>query len=1486
MSALLDAAPIAAESFDAHDNLPLHYAVEKGCSDVAVLEALVDACPQSAEVPSKDGETPIMISFRRAMLQAAASSSSSSFQSEREVGLLARLTGEALLIEDAKLGGNILLHQAVQRGAPVNILRLLVEACPTSATVQAKNDTGHHALMIAFAREQGDAGFPSAAEVDLLASAAGGGGALVADASGKICLHRAVEDGVPVDILEVLVKASPQSIEAVSSTGTTPLMAAIEGEASAEAVKALLVAAPSPNNVDRCIRHAIESGTPTDIVLLLADAMPVGTAVAEKEGDTALHHAIRHGAAVEVLEALVKASPESCLALNKDGQTPLHLKISQLAIEGKSIDVRQLRVLFDNEGRALLVQDHEGYIALHLAMASGAPIATLEALLNSAPSSIQIKDGRGRSALFHAIANGATDFVNLLIEKNPETLIDQDNLGLTPFNLAILYNSGGKLSPEYFEQLLGDEKAAKKIATLADADGKLPLHSSCQILELVPPEVILRLLELNPKSPSTKTASGELPIDLVESKRKYITNTEDVEYLNSVSDLLFSFHPNVLPYRADLDRLQRFRSRILTELSKEGALSDESRRFWIWLCTIPDRNDGKMHYRNTIESILKSVQDVEMQKVLQTVEIDVPGGDRAPLYKCVSERIVLLLAPPHHDVTTCLKEVGESIRQSHSRGFIHGNVSSFKISRMMEGGYEVSNVASASHTQLGDYIGASSSLVSTGGISPTMVASLGLEGYVKYRKYWKTVHDDALTQLIVNQLDVSQLTDMVHRYLPKKSTTGATLGHLLDRFCSNSKLWKIIRPRRSGSKVYVVKCFYENPATGFPLSPGRLPYELVQASGGYDLWSFGLVLHESLVGSPLIAVDALNNLASGTQYASLHKWTKYGQHIVQVGGKAVKDPVAADLLQRLLRPDTYTSTASIDRILEHPFFLPPTSASARKLCLNILANEKERREIERLETEKKRRQEEKERDTEKAKNWMAQRTEVLDTVSMKARLKFEASTWKQWGVEGESLLPTSFVLLPYRLEASAEGHLSVSAEDAKAAQQLGSSLAGILRYVQLLTDMTSSKYRSKKNPAGNAIWRFNETNKHIDVPETTTFLGCCRDIVTRADNAKDLLCSLLPSGEDKILAETASLLIHTHIKSIVDIDECRDVVVKADAANAAMQALVAISGGNTSKSVHQVMGEQYDELLGVTSLREQQAEKRQSVEQALTNLVEDFSEDALGTVEKLLSQKVAGLCSTYMFSRRCYLYMVDEFTGIPAKELAFRSSTTYPLSIDTSTPNELTVLLPCMLPTVKEACYLNTVTGLASLLGIQAKDIPLSWSDIANVSPRDLGTKSTKRECKVLHSIISYGEVPSKMNQGDETDLFQKYCDIILSRDVRRDFGGMKRIKSPLGDFLWSSEIRGDVEEDMERAEVHDFLQMTRAEQAEKAKAIMEGSAPSQGSSVDSSNRSVYERVFRTTDTTPVLGRVPGSAKFECKSTSSIATYNGSRREPKEKSSG
>ena len=1752
-----------------HDNLPLHYAVEKGCSDVGVLGALVESCPESAEVPSKDGETPIMISFRRAILQAGGSSSSAtSFPSEREVSILAESTGEALLTEDSKLDGQILLHQAVRRGAPLGILKLLVDACPASATVPSKDGTGHNALMMSFTRGHDDAVFPSAPEVSLLAGAAGGEPALVTDASGKICLHRAVEDGAPLNVLRALVDANPKSLSILTpngdnafalafqragatggyptreeilvlagkpsdevallkntddktclhrilesgknvpadivaaivevapkvieirdcdgntplrlvvqngpsvdtvralvdnadptdaniadclqdciekrssievlhlltnkcpqavdkpgSEGRTPLLMAIEENASTEIVKALLESAPSPSNVARCFRHGIEAGISTEVVLLLVDAMPLGTIVAEREGDTVLHYVIRHGAsfdimegivdsspasvnaknkkgetpfglrismaeqqvssfpsvaevsllstsgnseasddstldadgnnaihrgiimgasdhvlqalvesspfgltennkrgqvplmllidrkmkeksafpsadevemlldsdgiaacatdakgrnalhlavqmnaAVDVLEALVESSPECCLALNKDGQTPLHTKISHLAIEGKSFGVHQLRGLVDSEGQALLVQDGEGMVALHLAMASGAPIATLEALLHSAPSSIQIRDGRGRLALHHAVANGAIDFVHLLIKEYPESLLEQDKMGLTPLNIALQSNSGAQPSQEVLNQLLGDEKAAKNIATLPDVDGKLPLHSACQKLELVPPEVILQLIELNPKSPSIKTTSGELPIDLVESKRKSITYAEDVEYLNSVSDLLFSFHPNVLPYRTDLDRLQRMRSRILTDLSTGGALSDESRRLWIWLCTIPDRNDAKMHYRNTIESIMKSVDNVEKKKILRNIEIDVPGSGRAPLHKCVSERIILLLAPPQNNVKKCLEDVGKSIRQSHSRGFIHGNVSSFRISRKMEGGYELSSNVSASNTQIGDFLGSSSSLLSTGGISPTMIASLDFEGFVKYRKYWKTVSDDAETQQIVNQLDIAQLTDKIQLYLPKKSPKEATLGDLLGRISSNSKLWEKIKPRRNGTKVYVIKCFHENPATGFPLAPGRLPYELVQASGGHDLWSFGLVLHESLVGSPLIAVDASNNLASGAQYASLYQWTEYGHHIAQAGGEAVKDPVAADLVHRLLHPDTYTSSTLIDRILEHPFFSSSNSVVARKLCLGILASEKERRETERMEAEEKKRQEEKERDVEKTKLWMAQRTEALETVSIKTRVKFEASTWKQWGVAGESLLPTSFVLLPYRLETSAGGHLSVSPNDVKAAQQLGSSLAGILRYVQLLTDMTSGQYRNKRNPTSNAIWRYNELNKHIEVAETT-FLGCCRDIVARVDNAKDLLCSLLPSEDDQVLTETASLLIHTHIKSIVDLDECRDIVNKAEAANAAMQMLVASSGGKSTKSVQQVMGEQFDELLGVTSLREKQAEKKHAVEQALTKLVKSFSEDALGTVEKLLGQRVAGLCSTYMSSRSCYLYLVDEFTGFPAKEPAFLSSTTYPLSIDTSAPDDLTVLIPCMLPTLKEACHLNTVTGLASLLGLQMEQIPSTWSEVMSVSPGDLGNNS-KRECELLHSIVSCGEVPSKINRGDETSLLQKYSDILLSHDVRRDFGGMTRIRSPGGDFLWSSEIRGDVEHDLERAEILDFVEAARAEKAEKAKTIMEGSASlSQRDSIDASQRSVYERVFRDAKTAPAVSATP-----EPKSMTSIET--------------
>ena len=92
---------------------------------------------------------------------------------------------------------------------------------------------------------------------------------------------------------------------------------------------------------------------------------------------------------------------------------------------------------------------------------------------------------------------------------------------------------------------------------------------------------------------------------------------------------------------------------------------------------------------------------------------------------------------------------------------------------------------------------------------------------------------------------------------------------------------------------------------------------------------------------------------------------------------------------------------------------------------------------------------------------------------------------------------------------------------------------------------------------------------------------------------------------------------------------------------------------------------------------------------------------------------------------------------------------------------------------------------------------------------------------------------------------------------------------------MWSSEIRGDVEHDLERAEILDFVERARVEKAEKVKVIMEGSASlSQRDSTDASQRSVYERVFRDAKPARAVSATPESNS----TTSTGTTVLSSRR--------
>ena len=315
------------------------------------------------------------------------------YPSADEVSLLANADGgEAALFTDAN--GKICLHRAVEDGAPLDVLRALIDANPKSLSILTPK--GDNAFTLAFQRAAATGGYPTREEILVLAGKPSDEVALLKDTDDKTCLHRILASGknVPaaivatvvevapkaieirdsdgntplrlaihvgsavdtvvalvdnadptdanvadclqaciekrssIEVLHLLTNKCPQAVDKPGSEGRTPLLMAIEDSASTEIVKALLESAPSPSNVARCFRYRIEAGISTEYVLLLVDAMPLGTIVAEREGDTALHYAIRHGASFDVMEGIVDSSPASVNAKNKKGETPFGLRIS------------------------------------------------------------------------------------------------------------------------------------------------------------------------------------------------------------------------------------------------------------------------------------------------------------------------------------------------------------------------------------------------------------------------------------------------------------------------------------------------------------------------------------------------------------------------------------------------------------------------------------------------------------------------------------------------------------------------------------------------------------------------------------------------------------------------------------------------------------------------------------------------------------------------------------------------------------------------------------------------------------------------------------------------------------------------------------------------------------------------------------------------------------------------------------------------------
>jgi len=180
-------------------------------------------------------------------------------------------------------------------------------------------------------------------------------------------------------------------------------------------------------------------------------------------------------------------------------------------------------------------------------------------------------------------------------------------------------------------------------ATLCQEKGSsgtlLPLHIGC--LNGVSFDTLAALLRGYPeaaKIPCSKalpSVNGALPLDLFESRRlstwilkrnKKWIDAEVREEFDRCSDLIFSYNPDILPYRLESDRLGRIKRIIISEAQSSETLTEVTQKLWLWLCTYCNEKDEHDCYNGEVKEILESLESSAREKLL-AVKCEETGRD-------------------------------------------------------------------------------------------------------------------------------------------------------------------------------------------------------------------------------------------------------------------------------------------------------------------------------------------------------------------------------------------------------------------------------------------------------------------------------------------------------------------------------------------------------------------------------------------------------------------------------------------------------------------------------------------------------------------------------------------------------------------------------------------------------------------------------------------------------------------------------------------
>jgi len=317
------------------------------------------------------------------------------------------------------------------------------------------------------------------------------------DSKGRLPLHfYCRNDGdtsaLNLQVIQLLVRAHPDSVIQVDSNGQTPLHWAVW--------------------------YTHRDDVPS--IQYLVESCPQAVRQADQEfGKNPLHYACQwnllnqHG--LTIIRLLAEACPEAAGMLDHESKTPLH----RICVRSYSDSLQIIRVLVQACPECVQVADHAGHLPLHIFCenARDTDMDVVEYLVDAYPQALTLRDMAGCTPLHVAEhSNRANlELARILVQKCPEVLELDDTTSERGTPLHQLCKGGlcGSLFDflhelNYLKTLALSEKAVKA----KNIRGQIPMHLLCQ--GSAQREMLQVMFDLYPKIAQEKDNQGRIPLHL------------------------------------------------------------------------------------------------------------------------------------------------------------------------------------------------------------------------------------------------------------------------------------------------------------------------------------------------------------------------------------------------------------------------------------------------------------------------------------------------------------------------------------------------------------------------------------------------------------------------------------------------------------------------------------------------------------------------------------------------------------------------------------------------------------------------------------------------------------------------------------------------------------------------------------------------------------------------------------------------------------